>query len=312
MTREPRGGEGGFALVSVLWILVGISALALTANLAARDAVSAAGNRVDLAAAAWAAEACVERVRAAADEGLAERFATGGLDAWRRLDRAVAESPLLRGEPCDAEVYPLGAALDLNAASTEALVRLLVAAGVLPASADSLADALADWRDPDDLPRPLGAEAEWYAARGLRPPRNGPLADVRELRRVRGWESVPGAEALLTVEPGRIAVNHAPPAVLASLPGFTPEVVARIEEMRMRDAQVADLGALAGDLTPTARDEFLRAYAELAGLATVDPDAWMVRARAAVGVPAAVAVVEVKLVSAGTRTAVARRRSWIE
>jgi general secretion pathway protein K len=308
----PRA-RGGFALVSVLWILVGVSALALAAGLAARDAVSAARNRADLAAAAWLAEGCVERVRAAADEALAAEL-RGGRDpsAWRNLDRVVAESPLLAGAPCTAELHPAGAALDVNAAPAESLRRLLLAVGQTAAAADSLVDALADWRDADDVPRPLGAERGWYEARGLRPPRDGPLADVRELRWVRGWDAVPGVETLLTTEPGRISVNHAPPQVLASLPGFTPEVVSRIEEMRMRGAQVRELGALAGELTPSARDAFHRHYAELAGLATVDPEAWIVRGRGAVGAPEAVAVLEVRLAGAGDRAAVVRRRSWIE
>ena len=41
--------------------------------------------------------------------------------------------------------------------------------------------AVLDWRDPDNVPRPHGAEEAWYVGQGRAPPRNGPFADVREL-----------------------------------------------------------------------------------------------------------------------------------
>jgi general secretion pathway protein K len=310
--RAP-GGRRGFALVSVLWVIVGVSALALTANLAAREAVAAARNRADLTEATWLAEDCHARVRAAADAALAEELrAVRDLTAWRRLDRIVAESPLLAGAPCTVEMIPAGARLDVNAVSDETVLRLLLALGVAPSRADSMVDALADWRDPDDESRPHGAERAWYVANGLRPPRNGPLAHVRELRRVRGWDGVPGLDEYLDVEPGRVAVNHAPLPVLAALPGFTPEAVDRVAELRMRGVEITELGGFAGSLSPSARDAFLRQYAELAAVAVTEPDAWIVRSTGAVGTPAAVAVLETRLVRAGARAAVVRRRTWTE
>ncbi|MBW3571952.1 MAG: general secretion pathway protein GspK [Gemmatimonadetes bacterium] len=152
------GERGGFALVSVLWILVGLAALGLAANLAARQAVAAARNRADLAASAWRAEACVERARAAIHDALWEaRHEPPGATVWGRLDGVVAGSPGLAGMACALQMRAAGAALDVNAAPDETLRRLFVALGRSPAGADSLADALADWRDEDDAPRPAGA-----------------------------------------------------------------------------------------------------------------------------------------------------------
>lgn len=303
----------GFALLSVLWVLVGVSALALAANLAAREGVASARNRADLARAAWRAEACLERARAAIGDALAAHRDEGpGATAWGRLDREIAQSPVLRGSGCDLEMRAAGAALDVNAADDETLRRLLLALGRGPAQVDSLVDALADWRDEDDAPRPFGAERDAYRAAGLRGPRNGPLAHARELRQVRGWDAVAGIDTLLDVEPGRVPVTHAPPAVLAALPGLGPEAAARAAEMRMRGERITDLGVLVGALSPTARDAATRRFTDLAGAVVLEPEAWIVTARGAVGAPPAVSVVEVRLVRAAERAAVVRRRTWTE
>src|SRR3989442_1300776 len=64
--------------------------------------------------------------------------------------------------------------LDLNAPElADAVPRLLALLGLDP----GLADALADWTDADDAPRPRGAERDWYLAQ-TPPlvPRNRPFA----------------------------------------------------------------------------------------------------------------------------------------
>ena len=322
--RRPRAGyslfpipysleRSGFALLSILWILVGVSALALAANLAAREAVAAARNRADLGRAAWRAEACVERARAAITDALAEhRHEPPGATVWGRMDRVVAESPLLAEMDCEVEVRAAGAALDVNAADDETLRRLFLALGRAPASADSLVDALADWRDADDAPRPSGAEADWYRARRLPPPRNGDFADVREVLLVRGMDAVPELDTLLSAEPGRVPLTHGAPAVVAALPGLGPEAAARLVEMRMRGQRVAELAAFTGALSPGAREQAMRHFPALVGAAVAEPEAWIVRGRGAVGAPPAVSVLEVRLVRAADRTAVVRRRTWTE
>lgn len=312
--REMRD-EGGFALLAVLWIMVGVAALGVAVMLAGREAVHAARNRNDLEVARWQAEDCLERARAAVHEVLTLPEAGGmGRDApsWATLDRAVAASPLVAEPRCDVRMRPLGARVDVNRTEPERLRTLFVAAGIPPASADSLADAVADWRDPDDIPRPLGAEAAWYRAQGRPPPRDGAFADPRELRRVRGWAAWPALDTLVDVEAARVPVNHAAPAVLASLPGFGTEAVARVLEMRWRGERIGELLVLDGALSPPARDAFRRGYAELVGVATPEPEAWIVEARGAVGAPPLTQVVQVRLVRAGRRAAVVRRKTWSE
>lgn len=312
MAASVRSGREGFALVSVLWILVGLSALALAANLAARDAVASATNRADLADASWRAAGCLERTRAAIAQALEAAADQPGSPVWARMDRTVAESPLLAGSGCEVEMIAAGSRLDLNTAPEESLHRLLVGAGTSPATADSLVDAYADWRDADDVPRPRGAEGDWYRAHTLRPPRNAPVMDARELALVRGFSVIPRLDTLVGVEPGRVPLAQAPAAVLASLPGMTPEAVARLLEMRARGEAVTDLAAFPAALSPGARDALLRRFSEFVGMAATEPDAWIVRSRMGVGTPPAVRVVEVRLVRAAQRAAIVRRRTWTE
>jgi hypothetical protein len=177
-------------------------------------------------------------------------------------------------------------------------------------SADSLVDAILDWRDPDDDSRPNGAERAWYEERQRFVPRNGPIADVRELARIRGLDQVSGLDSVFGVEPGRIPLGRAPRAVLMAIPGFTEELANRIAELRERRALPADLLTLAGALSPSARDSLGARYAEVVPLVTMDPDVWIVTARAHDGVSPAIATVEVRLARAGARTVVLRHRSW--
>jgi general secretion pathway protein K len=200
----------------------------------------------------------------------------------------------------------------VNEADGEQLGALLANLGVAAPRADSMVDALLDWRDADDIARPLGAERAWYHAAHRAEPRNGPLADVRELRRVHGFgvdvlsDSV--LDAVLTVEPGRIVWDRAPPAVLASLPGMTPEAVARVMELRVRGLPVGDATTLSATLSPVAAKMLTARYGDLQRSTAAEPDAWLVTARGHDGVaPTLTATIEVRLVRAGARAAVVRR-----
>jgi type II secretory pathway component PulK len=305
--RSPHARRG-FALLAVLWVLVGLAGLALALSLVGRDAVGATQNRVSLARAHWLAEGCVNVVRAAAAGELADP--ARATVAWRALDEVVAAAPLVGSMGCDLSVRPAGATLDVNTADAEQLRRLFLALSIMPVSVDSLVDAIMDWRDSDDEPRQNGAERAWYLDRQRFAPRNGPIADARELVRIRGLDQLAGLDSVLGVDEGRVLLGRAPRPVLAALPGFTDEMIARIADLRERGALPADLLTLAGALSPSARDSLAARYAEVVSLATIDPDAWIVTARARDGASPALATVEVRLARAGARAAVLRHRSW--
>ena len=307
MTRT-RALRRGFALPAVLWVIVGVAAVSLAGTVAARESVATAQNRVDHARAAWRAEGCLEIARATIADGLAD--GDHAAIAWSGLDSLLARSDLLAGAACTIAARPAGAALDVNVAGAEQLRQLFLAAGAREGQADSLTDALLDWRDRDAEPRAMGAEDAWYRAHDELPPRDGPIADVAELRRIRGMSELAGVDTLLGVDPGRIPLGRAPLAVIASLPGIGEEAVARLAELRSRGQQPGDLLAFAASLSREARAEMLARYPELVALVTTEPDAWIITSSAKEGPRSVSAGVEVRLVRAGTRAAIVRRRSW--
>lgn len=291
----------GFALLATLWIIVGIAVLAAAGSAAARGGLATARNRASIRRAAWRAEDCLERSRASIAAAL------DSSDGWRWRDLREA-STVVRSD-CRATIVAGGALLDVNDADADRLRRLLQAQGIAPAAADSLVDALLDWRDTDDVPRSFGAERAWYAAHLRAPPRNGPFGHAEELRLVRGFESRADLTAFLSVESGRTPLDLAPLPVIASLPGFTSETVARVAEMRLRGERVTDVLALGARLSPASRDSIVAHYAELQPLSTTEPDAWLLTATGWSGTPAVKATVDVRLARAGTRAAIVRRRA---
>jgi len=173
-----------------------------------------------------------------------------------------------------------------------------------------MVDALADWRDADDEARPGGgSERDWYLAAGRIPPRNGPLADIRELARVRGFEDIARFDTVLNTEPGRVSLATAPVTVLMALPGFTRETAERVAELHDAGTPLRDLLELPGLLSQTSRSALLARYADLARASTVDPDAWILTTRAAVGFPPSAVVLEWRLVRADRRGVVLRTRT---
>jgi hypothetical protein len=98
---------------------------------------------------------------------------------------------------------------------------------------------------------------------------------MRELRFVEGFDPLP-RRLLETLDLGshRISLDHAPAEVLATLPGFTPEVVARVlDRQRSRDP-IDDLRDLLGLVSPSASEALLERFVELDRLATTGTAGW--------------------------------------
>lgn len=310
--RVTRHGRGGFALLAVLWVIVALATFAFASSLAARNALASSHNRSDELRATWRANDCAERARASIAEALlaTERIDARSQPGWTELDAVVRASPLVAEARCSVRLEAAGSRIDVNHADGEMIDALLRRMGVDVPVRDSMVDALLDWRDPDDAPRPHGAERTWYAARARIVPRNGAFADVREIARVRGFERVRGLDSVFSIEPGRVSLTNASLEVIAALPGIDDEAVARIAEARARGARVEDMAAFAGELSSYARERMLARYSDLVHAATVEPEAWILQARADGGAPAVTVVVELRLVRAGDRAAVVRRRTW--
>lgn len=242
----------GFALLTALWLITALGVIVGLFYSTTRVGMWESRNRMLLTRGAWAREACHEILLA--------RYAED------RTVRVVDTVDLGRGTWCRAALADASAKLDLNAMSADTWRAVL--------GNDTLVDAVLDWRDTDDVPRPLGAERTWYRARGLREPRNGLFASVAELRLVRGFDSarVAALDAILTTHgTQQINLNAAPSAVLATLPGMTPEAIEII-----RDAQAVGLAIRRAEdlltrLSPPARAALLDRYQEFSRVVVFEP-----------------------------------------
>ncbi len=166
----------GMALVLVLWLLAlllgVVAAFALNARIEALQGRSSAS---------------LTQARLAAEAGLE-------LAALRMGDRIPARRLVPDGRPyridfdgarVTVRVSDTSGRLNLNSVESATLARLFQYFEVEEERALALADAVTDWRDPDDLVGLRGAEASEYAAAGLPyGPANRPFSAVEELQRV--------------------------------------------------------------------------------------------------------------------------------
>jgi hypothetical protein len=310
VTKARRDGRAGYALLATLWICVGIGALTWLISVHARDAMATSRNRIALTQAAWNARSCLARVRETLRAAL-ELERVRGPDpfgaVWDHVDQVIMKSdPSASG--CTLTARPIGSRVDVNATDEPTLARLLSAAGLPVASADSAAAALSDWIDADDAVRPLGAERSWYQAHGRGGPSNLPFVSVRELRLVRGLETFARLDSVLDVEPGPIALNHAVPEALSLLPGFTERTVQALLDARARGTPISTFH----DLTALLDTNAVGASARLPGIVVFPATAWVITIRSRVGDPPLTAVLESRLVRGTNSTSVARRRAWVE
>jgi type II secretory pathway component PulK len=116
--------RSGFALLAVLWVLTALTALTGAGLLVARIGSETTRNRILLARAEWAREACGEMLLA--------RFAVDP------TVRALDPIDLGRGTWCRATLEDPAAGLNLNTADRAALVQLFKAVGVQPTLAESV------------------------------------------------------------------------------------------------------------------------------------------------------------------------------
>jgi type II secretory pathway component PulK len=311
MTRAPRRASSrrGFALITVIWVMTVAAVVALAAELAGRDAYDAGRNRVFADRAYWRAADCMARTHALIDAVLGTTSDAWQLaNLWRTLDVHIRGDGILAISDCTIHLEAAGTRLDINSAPDTLLLGVFAEAGFAEQAAAML-DAFRDWTDSDSVARPLGAEADWYVAAGRPGPRNGPIADIRELAFIRGFETaVPVLKPLLTTEPGRLSLANASLDVLAAVPGFTPEALSRLSQMRETDEPIADLAAFASSLSPDGMNQMAAHFDQISRTVTVDPDAWIVTAVGTAGRPAVTTTLEYRFVRSGNRAVATRRK----
>jgi general secretion pathway protein K len=217
------GPQAGIALIAVLWLTTLLTVIASGFAFSMRGEALAARNALSYAKARAAADGAIERTafELQRPRNLAEAWAADGEPhKWQEGDAAIT-----------SVAVDESAKIDINSATDVLLKGLLQNIGGLDAeAAQRLLEAIADWRDADDLRRPNGAEEPEYRAAGLKyRPSNAPFDTIGELRRVLGMSPAIFARIAdsITVYSRQPGVNAATATrnVLLSLPAVTPELV---------------------------------------------------------------------------------------
>jgi len=218
-----RRAQQGIALIAVLWLTVLLTVIASGFAFSMHGEAVAARNALSLAQARVAADGAVERVayELTRPRNLPDVWqADGAPHTWAEGDVNITTWSTDES-----------ARIDLNTANDLLLHGLLVTIGGLdPIAADSVLAAILDWKDPDDLKRPNGAEEADYRAAGKNyAPANAPFDTVGELARVLGVtpELVARIADTVTVYARQPGVNTATASrdVLLAIPNMTPEIV---------------------------------------------------------------------------------------
>jgi general secretion pathway protein K len=214
--------QSGIAVIMVLWLTIMLTVIASGFAFSMRSEALSARNALSLAQARTAADGAVERMayELSRPRMTAAWVADGNDHVWREGDVSLT-----------AYAVDESARIDVNAAP-EPLLRGLFehVGGVDQETAAKIADAIQDWRDPDELRRPNGAEAADYQSAGLKQkPSNAPFETVSEVSRVMGVTPALFARISdsLTVHSRQPGINPtlASRDVLLALPSATPELV---------------------------------------------------------------------------------------
>jgi general secretion pathway protein K len=247
--KGERSSDRGIALLLVLWALVLLGTLALGFSWSMRTEAMAARNGIDETRAYFQARTGVSRAVS--------------LLASLPADNALAAS--IAGEDGDASyevrIESESGKVDVNIVSEEILLEILKKGRLPEEEAEAVRDAILDWRDEDDVPRPHGAERAEYG-RTTEPisPRNGKIRGIGELMHVKAVTREfhdAFLSRVFTAHGNSAQLNflRAPEIVLRSLPGISAEAADRILEGRLQSPPIsaADLAPMVGEGLLTAQ-----------------------------------------------------------
>jgi general secretion pathway protein K len=252
MTPRPTQG---IALVLVLWVLTLLTVMALGMTQTQRTETALVDNQIGGA-----------RFRATADAAIAytmwsflmpanDDAGTDAAEAATSLPWIPNGAPrtwVFNGQPVTIAVFNESSRINLNQADPQLLAALMRLLGVEEEDAARLADAIADWRDEDDLKLLNGAEDADYEAAG-RPlgAKDAPFATVEELQQVLGMDPLLylrlAPELTVEAEAASPDPKFASSAVIAALEGIS------LEDAELR-VQERDSPVLEGAQGPRAVD----------------------------------------------------------
>jgi general secretion pathway protein K len=217
-----RRGQGGVALVLVMWVAVLLTVIASSFIIERRTEWLIVRNSASLA-----------RADAAATAGImaaVQNLYRGDTSAERWQKNGVVHDWSFDNVPVRVVIRDESAKIDINTGAEPLLRGLFISTGLPEDEAAQLVDAILDWRDADSLKRPRGAEEADYRAAGLPyKPANEPFQAIEELQLVLGmrpeiYRRIAPSITVFSRQPG-INVHLASRDVLMALPGIAPQVV---------------------------------------------------------------------------------------
>ncbi len=248
-----KANRRGVAMLAALWLVVGITVVALEFALSAKERRELGIAAAERARASGAALGAFAMTRAKLEYALraGPQGSTGSLgrlqssDPWLGVDSIYSGTVAVDSLPVTVVAGDLGAKLNINAL-TEAELRTffsyLLGDYVL---SDQLAQAISDWRDVDDIPRVRGGERDDYIKAGLlRLPANQDFRDLEDLLDVKGMTPEVYAVVspyLTTLGAAQVNLNSAPVPVLRVLPGMNDEIIARILQFRSNGSRITSV-----------------------------------------------------------------------
>jgi general secretion pathway protein K len=241
------------AFVLVMWVIAMLSVLLGSFAMVARTESLQSRHLFDTTTARYAAEA-----------GL--NLAIYGLSKSDPEQKWVADgrpySFVFDGVQIEVSLTDDSGKIDINAADPVALTNLFKGVGVEEAKAEELADAIQDWRDPDDETSLHGAERSDYRSAGLPySPRNAPFETLSEIQQVFGmdYDIYARIEPAITMFSGRSTPSaaYAPMQALMAIPGMTADLAQQLIQQRQQIAPGqlnGNSGLLLPDGTPLMAD----------------------------------------------------------
>ncbi len=235
--------QRGIAFIVVIWVMVLLTVLLSGFVVVARTEALQARFLFDSAQARYAAEAGISRASW-------ELRNFDPLTMWVPDGRQYAFD--FEGAKVTVEVQDESGKIDINAAGLETLIRMFAAVGVDQLQAESLAAAVIDWRDVDDLLNLNGAEDPDYESAGLPyGAADAPFTTIGELQQVLGmnYELYAKLQNDITIYGGIDRPNAAFASTLGlqTIDGIDPIMAQQLLDLR-RQFRPGDAGAAAAVL----------------------------------------------------------------
>lgn len=221
----------GIALIITLWVLALLMTLAMNLSFSTRFGNASTRNFKEDTQAYYLAMSAYEEALSylITDPDAQIDFIDDKGNFYTDAERdTITGTRKTNGAEVSLKITDEESRLNINVLNESLLKETLEYAGVPDESLQEMVDTLADWKDPDDLHRLMGAEDEYYLELGYKA-KNSHLSVPEEIMLVKGYkpeyyigedEKIP-LEKLITVWGGHINVNTASEDVL-SLLGLNP------------------------------------------------------------------------------------------